>query len=85
MPRGGPRCLYTLHAVREGRPASLAAWRVVAIEPPPRTAPRFSRPSDRQAGTFASTASQNSAAMSGPPKRFTSRMPVGDVTLISVR
>jgi hypothetical protein len=34
VPRGGPRCLYTLHAVREGRPASLAAWRVVAIEPP---------------------------------------------------
>jgi hypothetical protein len=34
VPRGGPRCLYTLHAVREGRPASLAAWRVVAIDPP---------------------------------------------------
>ena len=34
VPRGGPRCLYTLHAAREGRPESLAAWRVVAIEPP---------------------------------------------------
>jgi hypothetical protein len=34
VPRGGPRCIYTLHTVREGRPASLAAWRVVGIEPP---------------------------------------------------
>jgi hypothetical protein len=33
---------------------------------------------------FASTASQNSAAMSVPPNRFTSRTPVGEVTLISV-
>ena len=33
---------------------------------------------------FASTASQNSAAMSAPPNFFTSRTPVGDVTLISV-
>ena len=33
----------------------------------------------------ASIASQISAAMSAPPKRFTSRMPVGEVTLISVR
>ena len=32
----------------------------------------------------ASIASQISAAMSAPPKRFTSRMPVGEVTLISV-
>lgn len=28
------RCLYTLYAVLEGRPDSLAAWRVVDIEPP---------------------------------------------------
>jgi len=34
---------------------------------------------------FASIASQTSAAMSAPPKRLTSRMPVGEVTLISVR
>ena len=34
--------------------------------------------------TFASIASHTSAAMSAPPKRFTSRMPVGEVTLISV-
>jgi hypothetical protein len=34
VPRGGPRCLYTLHAVREGRPESLAAWRVIAVDPP---------------------------------------------------
>lgn len=33
-PRGGPRCLFTLYAEREGRPESLAAWRVVEIEPP---------------------------------------------------
>src|SRR5262249_41439538 len=33
----------------------------------------------------ASIASQTRAAMSTPPKRFTSRMPVGEVTLISVR
>jgi hypothetical protein len=25
---------YTLHAVREGRPESLAAWRVIAVDPP---------------------------------------------------
>ena len=30
----GPRCLYTLYAEREGSPQSLAAWRVVGIEPP---------------------------------------------------
>jgi hypothetical protein len=34
VPRGGPRCLYTLVAVREGRPESLAAWRVIAVDPP---------------------------------------------------
>ena len=34
--------------------------------------------------SLASIASQISAAMSAPPKRFTSRMPVGEVTLISV-
>jgi hypothetical protein len=34
VPRGGPRCLYTLHTVQEGRPASLASWRVVGIDPP---------------------------------------------------
>jgi hypothetical protein len=28
-PTGGRRCTYTLYAVREGRPRSLAAWRVV--------------------------------------------------------
>ena len=37
-----------------------------------------------QGHRFASTASQNRAAMSAPPKRLTSRMPVGEVTLISV-
>ena len=35
--------------------------------------------------TFRSIASQISAAMSAPPKAFTWRMPVGEVTLISVR
>ena len=35
--------------------------------------------------TLASAASQKSAAMSAPPRRLTSRMPVGEVTLISVR
>ena len=34
VPRGGPRCTYTLYAERRGRPESLAAWRVVEIEPP---------------------------------------------------
>ncbi len=34
VPRGAARCLYTLYAVREGRPESLAAWRVVGIDPP---------------------------------------------------
>src|SRR5262249_18514588 len=33
----------------------------------------------------ASIASHTNAAMSAPPNRFTSRMPVGEVTLISVR
>jgi len=35
--------------------------------------------------TFRSIASQISAAISGPPKSLTCRMPVGEVTLISVR
>ena len=35
--------------------------------------------------TFRSRASQISTAMSGPPKALTWRMPVGEVTLISVR
>ena len=34
VPRGGLRCVYTLYAVSEGRPQSLAAWRVVTIDPP---------------------------------------------------
>ena len=34
---------------------------------------------------LASILSQISAAMSGPPRFFTERMPVGEVTLISVR
>ena len=34
VPRGGPRCTFTLYAKQEGRPESLAAWRVVEIEPP---------------------------------------------------
>ena len=34
VPRGGPLCLYVLTAEREGRPQSLAAWRVVSIAPP---------------------------------------------------
>lgn len=34
VPRGGPLCLYTLTAESEGRPQSLAAWRVVSIAPP---------------------------------------------------
>ncbi len=36
-------------------------------------------------GASPSILSQISAAMSGPPKFFTARMPVGEVTLISVR
>jgi hypothetical protein len=42
-------------------------------------APRAYRPS------FASMQSQIMAAMSGPPSRLMARMPVGEVTLISVR
>ena len=34
---------------------------------------------------FSAILSQISAAMSGPPRFFTARMPVGEVTLISVR
>ena len=34
VPRGGGPCTYTLYAVREGRPQSLASWRVVGIEVP---------------------------------------------------
>jgi hypothetical protein len=34
-PRGGKRCRYTLYARREGRSASLAAWRVVGSGLPP--------------------------------------------------
>ncbi len=34
VPRGGGPCSYRLYAVSEGRPASLAAWRVVAVEAP---------------------------------------------------
>lgn len=34
VPRGGPVCVYTLYAEREGRPQSLAAWRVTGIEVP---------------------------------------------------
>jgi hypothetical protein len=34
VPRGGPRCTFTLYAEREGRPQSLAAWRVVEIKAP---------------------------------------------------
>ncbi len=37
------------------------------------------------AATFFSTTSQIMAAMSGPPKSRTCLMPVGEVTLISVR
>ena len=35
--------------------------------------------------SFASMRSQITAAMSGPPSRLMMRMPVGEVTLISVR
>jgi hypothetical protein len=34
VPRGGGPCIYTLFAISEGRPESLAAWRVVGIELP---------------------------------------------------
>jgi len=33
-PTGGPECFYTLYAVLDGRPLSLAAWEVVAIDAP---------------------------------------------------
>ena len=86
VPTGGPVCLYTVYATLSGRPLSLAAWDVVAVDPPaPGCAPLVATGLIAQPATFASTASQNSAAMSAPPKRFTSRMPVGEVTLISVR
>ena len=87
VPTGGPVCLYTVYATLSGRPLSLAAWDVVAVDPPaPGCAPLVGAVRlSAQPATFPSTASQNSAAMSGPPKRFTSRMPVGEVTLISVR
>lgn len=32
--RGGGPCTYTVYAVSEGRPQSLAAWRIVEIETP---------------------------------------------------
>src|SRR3569832_234325 len=45
----------------------------------------FGRFADRDhLRTLASTASHTSLAMSAPPKRLTSWMPVGEVTLISV-
>ena len=34
VPRGWGPCEYRLTAVREGRPESLAAWRVVSIDDP---------------------------------------------------
>ncbi len=34
VPTGGPVCFYTLHALLDGRPLSLAAWEVVDIDPP---------------------------------------------------
>jgi hypothetical protein len=34
VPTGGPVCFYTLYAVLDGRPLSLAAWDVVEIDPP---------------------------------------------------
>lgn len=40
--------------------------------------------SNRDQGRFFSMASQSRLAISAPPKFFTSRIPVGDVTLISV-
>jgi hypothetical protein len=39
----------------------------------------------RLSASFASMRSQIIAAMSGPPRRLMARMPVGEVTLISVR
>ena len=33
VPTGGPVCFYTLYAVLDGRPLSLAAWDVVEIDP----------------------------------------------------
>src|SRR5262249_61623105 len=41
-------------------------------------------PRARHAARIASILSQIIAAMSGPPSRWIARMPVGDVTLISV-
>ena len=34
VPTGGPVCFYTLYAVLDGRPLSLAAWDVVEMDPP---------------------------------------------------
>jgi hypothetical protein len=34
VPAGGPECFYTLYAVLDGRPLSLAAWKIVAVDPP---------------------------------------------------
>jgi hypothetical protein len=34
VPTGGPVCLYTVYATLSGRPLSLAAWDVVAVDPP---------------------------------------------------
>ena len=33
-PRGGALCTFTLYATSNGQPSILAAWKVVAIEPP---------------------------------------------------
>jgi hypothetical protein len=55
----------------------LHALRGSKDEPGVRTGAYFPR-------RFASILSQISAATSGPPRSFTARMPVGEVTLISV-
>jgi hypothetical protein len=34
VPTGGPVCLYTVYATLSGHPLSLAAWDVVAVDPP---------------------------------------------------
>ena len=67
---------------RPDHPGMICAEGPQCDEPPQNPAPAQLGP---QPMTLASMASQINAAMSGPPKAFTWRMPVGEVTLISMR
>ena len=67
-----------------GRAIAVALAAALPRKPAAARSPRSSVQPHRRA-TLASMASQIRAAMSAPPKALTWRMPVGEVTLISVR